>query len=383
MRGDSNSQTATNTLTEKYTSKFLYVSYAVMLVVSVILLIAGIAVGNYKDIIIAVPVIIILTDALFVERTVVHIPPLMIFLTVGLMVLILFERGIEADFLIDLIADVLLGIVMALSGIIITYSLLRTMPDVSDERPTLVPFVSLALAISFFTMILMIQYILCVITNDTVLTTEEIMGQLLVITAVAALVSGLFYFNKHTGIFHNTVNQFLETRSGTISAEEYERMEIERALTSGESEKTEYKSTLRTNLQTGEKDPRMEKAVLKTLVAFLNSRGGTLLIGISDDGGVSGIDEGSFDNRDKLNLHMTNLIASQIGNEFIPYISFKLSDYEGKGIMRVVCRKSNEPVFLREGKQETFFVRSGPSSIELTGTDLLNYVDNRFKKKSR
>jgi len=382
MRGDNNSQTATNTLTEKYTSKFLYVSYAVMLVVSVILLIAGIAVGNYKDIIIAVPVIIILTDALFVERTVVHIPPLMIFLTVGLMVLILFERGIEADFLIDLIADVLLGIVMALSGIIITYSLLRTMPDVSDERPTLVPFVSLALAISFFTMILMIQYILCVITNDTVLTTEEIMGQLLVITAVAALVSGLFYFNKHTGIFHNTVNQFLETRSGTISAEEYERMEIERALTSGESEKTEYKSTLRTNLQTGEKDPRMEKAVLKTLVAFLNSRGGTLLIGISDDGGVSGIDEGSFDNRDKLNLHMTNLIASQIGNEFIPYISFKLSDYEGKGIMRVVCRKSNEPVFLREGKQETFFVRSGPSSIELTGTDLLNYVDNRFKKRS-
>jgi Predicted transcriptional regulator containing an HTH domain and an uncharacterized domain shared with the mammalian protein Schlafen len=383
MRGDSNSQTATNTLTEKYTSKFLYVSYAVMLVVSVILLIAGIAVGNYKDIIIAVPVIIILTDALFVERTVVHIPPLMIFLTVGLMVLILFERGIEADFLIDLIADVLLGIVMALSGIIITYSLLRTMPDVSDERPTLVPFVSLALAISFFTMILMIQYILCVITNDTILTTEEIMGQLLVITAVAALVSGLFYFNKHTGIFHNTVNQFLETRSGTISAEEYERMEIERALIGGESEKTEYKSTLRTNLQTGEKDPRMEKAVLKTLVAFLNSRGGTLLIGISDDGGVSGIDEGSFDNRDKLNLHMTNLIASQIGNEFIPYISFKLSDYEGKGIMRVVCRKSNEPVFLREGKQETFFVRSGPSSIELTGTDLLNYVDNRFKKKSR
>ena len=354
-----------------------------MLVISVILFIAGIVVGNYKDIIIAVPVILILADALFVERTVVHIPPLMIFLTVGLMVLILLERGIKADFLIDLIADVLLGIVMALSGIIITYSLLRTMPGVSNERPTLVPFVSFALAISFFTIILMVQYIFCVIANDDILTTDEIMGQLFVITAVAALISGLFYFNKHTGIFHKAVNQFLETRTGTISAEEYEKMEIEKALMGGESERTEYKSTLRTNLQTGEKDPRMEKAVLKTLVAFLNSRGGTLLIGVSDDGGVSGIDEGSFDNRDKLNLHMTNLIASQIGNEFIPYISFKLSDYEDKGVMRIVCRKSDEPVFLKEGKQETFFVRSGPSSVELTGADLLNYVDNRFKKRSR
>jgi len=383
MRRDSDPHTTANILTEKYTSKFLYVSYAVMLVISVIMFIAGVAVGNYKDIIIAVPVIIILTDALFVERTVVHIPPLMIFLTVGLMVLILLERGIESDFLIDLIADVLLGIVMGLSGIIMTYSLLRTMPGVSDEKPTLVPFVSFALALSFFTIILMIQYVLCIIANDEPLTTGEIMGQLFVITAVTVLVSFLFYFSKHTGIFQNTVNQFLETRSGTISAEEYERIEIEKALKGGESERTEYKSTLRTNLQTGEKDPRMEKAVLKTLVAFLNSRGGTLLIGISDDGGVSGIDEGSFDNRDKLNLHMTNLIASQIGNEFIPYISFKLSDYEGKGIMRVVCRKSNDPVFLKEGKQETFFVRSGPSSIELTGTDLLSYVDNRFKKRSR
>jgi len=383
MRRDSDPQTTTDNLTEKYTSKFLYVSYAVMLVISVIMLVAGIIVGNYKDIIIAVPVILILTDALFVERTVVHIPPLMIFLTVGLMILILLERGIETDILIDLVADILLGIVMALSGVIITYSLLRTMPGVSDRSPALVPFVSFALAISFFTIVLMMQYILCIIANDEVLTTSEIMGQLFVITVVAALISGLFYFNKHTGIFHNTVIQFLETRSGTISAEEYERMEIERALVGGESEKTEYKSTLRTNLQTGEKDPRMEKAVLKTLVAFLNSRGGTLLIGISDDGSVSGIDENSFDNRDKLNLHMTNLIASQIGNEFIPYISFILSDYEGKGVMRVICRKSDDPVFLKEGKQETFFVRSGPSSIELTGTDLLNYVDNRFKKRSR
>jgi len=383
MRRDSDPHTTTSILTEKYTSKFLYVSYAVMLVISVIMFIAGVAVGNYKDIIIAVPVIIILADALFVERTVVHIPPLMIFLTVGLMVLILLERGIDSDFLIDLIADVLLGIIMGLSGIIMTYSLLRTMPGVSDEKPTLVPFVSFALALSFFTIILMIQYVLCIIANDEPLTTGEIMGQLFVITAVTVLVSFLFYFSKYTGIFQNTVNQFLETRSGTISAEEYERIEIEKALKSGESERTEYKSTLRTNLQTGEKDPRMERAVLKTLVAFLNSRGGTLLIGISDDGGVSGIDEGSFDNRDKLNLHMTNLIASQIGNEFIPYISFKLSDYEEKGIMRVVCRKSDDPVFLKEGKQETFFVRSGPSSIELIGTDLLNYVDNRFKKRSR
>ena len=43
---------------------------------------------------------------------------------------------------------------------------------------------------------------------------------------------------------------------------------------------TEFKATLRTNLHTGQSDPKMEHAVLKTLVAFLNSSGGTLFLAV-------------------------------------------------------------------------------------------------------
>ena len=371
-----------NILAEKYTGKLLYVSYFIMLMISLAIFVAGILMGNFTDVIIAVPVIFVLAEALFFERRVVHIPPLMIFMVVGLMILILFGRNIYGFNLASLLADLLLGIVMGLSGLILTYSLMRTIPGIRDDKPTLTSFVSFSLAISFFTMILMVQYALCVISNTAIPTTETIMGQLIVVTIGAAFISILFYVNRHTRIFNRTVNRYLETRVGIIAADEYEMMEIDRAIDSGESEKVEFKSTLRTNLVTGEKDPRMEKAVLKTIVAFLNSRGGTLLIGIGDSGEVVGIDEGSFDNRDKLNLHLTNLIASQVGNEFLPFISFKLSDYNGKGVMRVSCRKSDEPVFLKEGKQETFYVRSGPSSVELNGMDLLGYVDKRFGKKS-
>ena len=55
----------------------------------------------------------------------------------------------------------------------------------------------------------------------------------------------------------------------------------------------------------------MEKAVLKTIVAFLNSDGGNLLIGVADDGAIIGADVASFDNKDKMGLHLSNLIASQ------------------------------------------------------------------------
>lgn len=58
--------------------------------------------------------------------------------------------------------------------------------------------------------------------------------------------------------------------------------DLSEAVLEGESEAVEFKATLRTNLHTGSKDPRIELAVLKTLTGFLNGNGGTLIIGVSD-----------------------------------------------------------------------------------------------------
>lgn len=51
---------------------------------------------------------------------------------------------------------------------------------------------------------------------------------------------------------------------------------------SGESDRVEFKSTARVNLHTGAKDDKMEQVVAKTLAAFLNTDGGTLVIGVDD-----------------------------------------------------------------------------------------------------
>ena len=127
----------------------------------------------------------------------------------------------------------------------------------------------------------------------------------------------------------------------------------------------------------------MEKAVLKTIVAFLNTTGGILMIGVADDGSIYGVDEKEFDSRDKMNLHFTHMISSKIGEEFFPYISFRVIDMEeGKAIIRVDCARSKKPVFLKDGKTEEFYVRSGPSSVMLTGSNLVNYVkNNSFKDR--
>lgn len=371
----------TNTAT--YTSTVIYASYIAMLFISVMIFFIGLYLKSYEEVILAIPAVIILSDMILVDKKIVNTPPLMVFLLFWLVVFIFIGKRFDESVLVSTMINIMFGVVLGIAGLIITYSLLRTMPGIKDEKPFMISFVSLSLAISMYVILIMIQYYLCMISGDAQQTSGEIVNGLLVVIVGAVFVSMLFYLNKHLGLFRYTVTKYLENTPGTIGMEEYEAQEIRKAIIGGESEKVEYKSTLRTNLATGEKDPRMEKAVLKTVVAFLNSDGGTLLIGVADDGTAVGIDEQSFDNRDKLNLHMTNLISSQIGNEFMPFISFRLVDYEDRGIMRIVCKKSDSPVFLKEGKTETFYIRSGPSSVDLNGMDLLNYVKNRFKKNPK
>ena len=154
--------------------------------------------------------------------------------------------------------------------------------------------------------------------------------------------------------------------------------EVLKFIKKGENEKLEFKSTLRTNLYTGEHDKKIENSALKTMVAFMNSDGGTLLIGVSDKGEILGIEKDSFENNDKFNRHFTNLIKERIGNEFLPYMNFEMILSEGKTIFRINCIKSDRPVFLKYDTNEEFYIRVGASSLQIIGSKLIDYIKNKF-----
>jgi predicted HTH transcriptional regulator len=123
----------------------------------------------------------------------------------------------------------------------------------------------------------------------------------------------------------------------------------------------------------------MEQAALKTIVAFLNSDGGTLFVGVNDDGGARGIDLQHFDNKDKFLLHFTNMVNETVGKRFLPFIEVRLVDLDGTTIMAVRCSRCNVPAFLRMEKEEAFYVRAGASSSELRGREMVDYINQRFR----
>ncbi|MCQ1537307.1 ATP-binding protein [Methanosarcina sp. KYL-1] len=147
----------------------------------------------------------------------------------------------------------------------------------------------------------------------------------------------------------------------------------------GESKKLEFKSTLRMNLMSGKPDWNVEHAVLKTIVAYLNTDGGILLVGVSNDGEVLGIENDGFPNEDKFLLHFKQLIKQHIGLAYAPLIEYTLVPVNGKKILEIDCRKGDEAVFMRPGKnEEEFYIRVGPSSERLTGSKLIEYVSRRY-----
>ena len=141
----------------------------------------------------------------------------------------------------------------------------------------------------------------------------------------------------------------------------------------------EFKSTLRVNLHTGQNDPKMEHAALKTLAAFLNSKGGTLFVGVDDAGEVIGLQSDKFQSEDKMALHLDNLIKDQLGGAVFSCIKTTFDEVGGKRFLAIECAASNKPVFLKNASGEEFFIRAGASSPALPASQSHEYIQQRFK----
>jgi hypothetical protein len=156
-------------------------------------------------------------------------------------------------------------------------------------------------------------------------------------------------------------------------------------INKGESDTVEFKETLSFNLKSKQQTPatkkEMELSVLKTIVGFLNKRGGTLFIGVADDGTVSGIDNDLHNfhknSADKLLLHFKNILKERIGDQYLSFWRYEVITLNGNNIIRMDCIPTLDPCFYESGR---FFVRTNPATVELKGTDMVSYMKTRFKE---
>jgi hypothetical protein len=303
-------------------------------------------------------------------------------MVITLLIVVISGEFREQHAFISLFSSLLTGVCLMLMGEILVYTMLHTSPERMQGSKRFVYLTSFSIAMTVLLLMFVAQVTYYHITDNTgfevwVITTYVIYS---IVGALITVVLSELGFDSW--IINSGINRSMESYAGGEYSNDYAKEQALAIIASGESDKLEFKSTITTNIQTGENDKRMEKAVLKSIVAFLNTSGGILMIGVSDDGSIYGVDEAEFGSRDKMNLHLTHLISAKIGEEFFPYITFRVIDMEeGKAIVRVDCARCKKPVFLKDGKTEEFYVRSGPSSVMLSGSNLVNYVRNKSSKE--
>ena len=152
-------------------------------------------------------------------------------------------------------------------------------------------------------------------------------------------------------------------------------------IENGESEFVEFKSTLRYNLHTNKFDKNIEHAALKTIAAFLNSAGGTLLVGVDDHKNLLGLEKDNFKDDDHMLLHLTKMIQERIGIKQTQYVRAIIETKESLKILRIDVRPSTSPAYLEHNGEEYLYVRTGPATTRMNVSEVYTYIKSRFFSK--
>jgi len=148
----------------------------------------------------------------------------------------------------------------------------------------------------------------------------------------------------------------------------------------GESTTVEFKESFSLDVRKETKEKYIELSALKTIVAFLNTNGGVLLVGVTDAGDIPGIRsevEKFHKSNDTFLLHFKNQLKQRVGEQNYPFINQHLVDIGDANVLMVDCKPATAPCYL-DGKE--FYVRTNPSTDKLEGPKLVEYVQNHFNK---
>lgn len=118
--------------------------------------------------------------------------------------------------------------------------------------------------------------------------------------------------------------------------------------------------------------------VLKSIASFLNTDGGTLLIGVTDSGQVFGLEQEPIyrkaSPRDNFEQHLNNLIDEAIGKLFSPYIRIRFERIQNKDICAIYVRKAEQTAFVRYKKNLYLYLRIGNTTRSVTVPEIYNYL---------
>lgn len=157
---------------------------------------------------------------------------------------------------------------------------------------------------------------------------------------------------------------------------------ILKLLSTDEHEQLEFKSSLRFDNRGGQVNRELEKMAMKTVAAFLNTKGGHLIIGVNDKREPVGL-EADYrtlrrGNSDGFENHFTQVFNTAIGPEFRHFVKLWFHPTNAGDVCIVQVLPSTKPAYLKLEDNEHFYVRTGNITTPLKLSEVEVYRRSRF-----
>ena len=220
---------------------------------------------------------------------------------------------------------------------------------------------------------------------------------------IGILVGVLFLIPVNALVF------YYEHRPGDVSALEYATDELRRAFTGasplkplfyacvgeldkgllaliahGEGETIEFKATFKWDVRESRANRLVEDAALKSLAGFMNADGGTLIIGVSDKGEITGLADDyailKRKDRDGFAQEVMNAVSEKLGADACRYVHLVFHSVGHKDVCRIITAPSQRPVYLKEGNELKFYLRTGASTRALNIQEAVDFIAARWGK---
>lgn len=178
-------------------------------------------------------------------------------------------------------------------------------------------------------------------------------------------------------LIEHAINELMKT---VLKGSASDSLSVVEIVKSGENDHVEFKSSLRWDYKTNSPNSTLGYVVAKVLSSFLNSNGGTLIIGVNDRGEILGVSrdfetfESDKRNKDGFELHFMQVMKNYLGIEAMKYVQLSFETIDDKVIARINVAPSNGPMYVRHDSKAEFYIRLGNASHPLNVEETVRYV---------
>ena len=193
------------------------------------------------------------------------------------------------------------------------------------------------------------------------------------------------FIDARRRLIRDHLNKYIES----LNSEKIEKRDNwENLLSISENEKLEFKETWTFDVRKSKeqnqnvKNSKLKLSCIKTIAGFMNSDGGNLFIGVTDDNSIEGLESDlTFTNgsMDRLLVNINGDLHSAIGVDKQHYFTMEHYEIDGKYIIRVEVKKvESSKTWVNFEGNTYFYIREGNRTIALNGDEADIYWNERL-----